>query len=210
MAQVKQSKKQLSFGMLVGIFFGGFALLIIIGLIVGSALKGSSQQTAQIAPQPQPQQQVHPYQGEEQPSDIGNYMENREQLRNMQAISQQLNVMQSQMTGMQNEFNAGNANLGVQLQKMQNDMILLDRRISAMEEALKANATNYPMNGKKKTDWRKERQATGKAINDKHVVAATNGRAWVGEQNISVEVGDQISGRTVTTIDDVRTKVYVN
>ncbi|MCP2041163.1 DNA-binding protein YbaB [Neisseria sp. HSC-16F19] len=210
MAQVKQSKKQLSFGMLVGIFFGGFALLIIIGLIVGSALKGSSQQTTQIAPQPQAQQQVYPYQGEEQSGDIGNYMENREQLRNMQAITQQLNVMQSQMTGMQNEFNAGNANLGVQLQKMQNDMILLDRRISAMEEALKANATNYPMNGKKKTDWRKERQATGKAINDKHVVAATNGRAWITEQNTSIEVGDQIRGRTVTTIDDVRTKVYVN
>ena len=66
------------------------------------------------------------------------------------------------------------------------------------------------MNGNKKSDWRKERQATGKAINDKHVVAATNGRAWVGGQNTSVEVGDQVSGRTVTTIDDVRTKVYVN
>ena len=44
MAQIKQSKKQLSFGMLVGIFFGAFALLIIIGLVMASAMKGSAQQ----------------------------------------------------------------------------------------------------------------------------------------------------------------------
>ena len=112
---------------------------------------------------------------------------------------------------MQTEFNQGNANLGEQLQKINNDLIMLDQRLTHVENTLKSShapASNIQMGNKAADGNRKP--TGGRKVNPKQIAASSNGRTWLSDgKNTSLAVGDQYNGQTIVAIDDVRQQVYI-
>ena len=101
--------------------------------------------------------------------------------------------------------------MGQQLMKIQQDMILLDQRINAIENALKNSSPNKPMSGKQGADWKRERHVQGKIVADKDILASSNGRTWINDgKNTSLDVGERIGSHKIVSIDDARQRVYVN
>ena len=214
MAEIQKTKKQpMSMGKIIGLTFGGMVLVIVLGVVVVKMSMGSGQRPAAQAGQEQqavvtqPQQATgqaqtqYPAEGNPaysgQPADIDSYMNGQNQSREIRAVVEQMAGITTQMTAIQSEFNQGNANLGEQLQKINNDLIMLD-----------PPASNIQMSNKV-TD-RTRKPAGGRKVNPKQIAASSNGRTWLSDgKNTSLVVGDQYNGRTIVAIDDVQQQVYI-
>lgn len=226
MAEIQKTKKQpMSMGKIIGLTFGGMVLVIVLGVVVVKMSMGSGQRQAAQAGQEQqavvtqPQQATgqtqYPAEGNPaysgQPADIDSYMNGQNQSREIRAVVEQMAGITTQMTSMQTEFNQGNANLGEQLQKINNDLIMLDRRLTRLENERKDSqppASNIQMSNKATNGTRKP--AGGRKVNPKQIAASSNGRTWLSDgKNTSLAVGDQYNGRTIIAIDDVQQQVYI-
>lgn len=226
MAEIQKTKKQpMSMGKIIGLTFGGMVLVIVLGVVVVKMSMGSGQRQAAQAGQEQqavvtqPQQATgqtqYPAEGNPaysgQPADIDSYMNGQNQSREIRAVVEQMAGITTQMTAMQTEFNQGNANLGEQLQKINNDLIMLDRRLTRLENERKDSqppASNIQMSNKATNGTRKP--AGGRKVNPKQIAASSNGRTWLSDgKNTSLAVGDQYNGRTIVAIDDVQQQVYI-
>lgn len=226
MAEIQKTKKQpMSMGKIIGLTFGGMVLVIVLGVVVVKMSMGSGQRQAAQAGQEQqavvtqPQQATgqtqYPAEGNPaysgQPADIDSYMNGQNQSREIRAVVEQMAGITTQMTSMQTEFNQGNANLGEQLQKINNDLIMLDRRLTRLENERKDSqppASNIQMSNKATNGTRKP--AGGRKVNPKQIAASSNGRTWLSDgKNTSLAVGDQYNGRTIVAIDDVQQQVYI-
>lgn len=226
MAEIQKTKKQpMSMGKIIGLTFGGMVLVIVLGVVVVKMSMGSGQRQAAQAGQEQqavvtqPQQATgqtqYPAEGNPaysgQPADIDSYMNGQNQSREIRAVVEQMAGITTQMTAMQTEFNQGNANLGEQLQKINNDLIMLDRRLTRIENERKDSqppASNIQMSNKATNGTRKP--AGGRKVNPKQIAASSNGRTWLSDgKNTSLAVGDQYNGRTIVAIDDVQQQVYI-
>lgn len=228
MAEIQKTKKQpMSMGKIIGLTFGGMVLVIVLGVVVVKMSMGSGQRPAAQAGQEQqavvtqPQQATgqaqtqYPAEGNPaysgQPADIDSYMNGQNQSREIRAVVEQMAGITTQMTAIQSEFNQGNANLGEQLQKINNDLIMLDRRLTRLENERKDSqppASNIQMSNKV-TD-RTRKPAGGRKVNPKQIAASSNGRTWLSDgKNTSLAVGDQYNGRTIVAIDDVQQQVYI-
>lgn len=226
MAEIQKTKKQpMSMGKIIGLTFGGMVLVIVLGVVVVKMSMGSGQRPAAQAGQEQqavvtqPQQATgqtqYPAEGNPaysgQPADIDSYMNGQNQSREIRAVVEQMAGITTQMTSMQTEFNQGNANLGEQLQKINNDLIMLDRRLTRLENERKDSqppASNIQMSNKATNGTRKP--TGGRKVNPKQIAASSNGRTWLSDgKNTSLAVGDQYNGRTIVAIDDVQQQVYI-
>lgn len=230
MAEIQKTKKQpMSMGKIIGFTFGGMLLFIVVGVVVVKMSAGSGQRPAAQAgqeqqavvaqPQPAAGQTQYPAEGNPaysgqpagQAADIDQYMNGQNQSREIRAVIEQMAGITTQMTAMQTEFNQGNANLGEQLQKINNDLIMLDQRLTHVENTLKSShapASNIQMGNKAADGNRKP--AGGRKVNPKQIAASSNGRTWLSDgKNTSLAVGDQYNGQTIVAIDDVRQQVYI-
>lgn len=228
MAEIQKTKKQpMSMGKIIGLTFGSMVLVIVLGVVVVKMSMGSGQRPAAQAGQEQqavvtqPQQATgqaqtqYPAEGNPaysgQLADIDSYMNGQNQSREIRAVVEQMAGITTQMTAIQSEFNQGNANLGEQLQKINNDLIMLDRRLTRLENERKDSqppASNIQMSNKV-TD-RTRKPAGGRKVNPKQIAASSNGRTWLSDgKNTSLSVGDQYNGRTIVAIDDVQQQVYI-
>ena len=144
-------KKQLSFGMLLGIFGGGFVLVMIITYFVVAGGGGkeevvqsravttaTAQQTQTQTPLPnQPPTNVNGQpQGYDPNSDINSYYADSRIAAQTTQASRDVGMMNQQLQGIVGEINQGNNNVLAELQKVQTDMILLDQRLTNIEQSL--------------------------------------------------------------------------
>jgi hypothetical protein len=138
-------------------------------------------------------------------------MANQDSISYQESLSKQMESITAQQKVILGQVNAGNNNIQLQLQKMNADMILLDQRITNLENVIKPN---QHMAGKKRNrinNWEKERQPKGKLLNTNLIYATTNERLWlVGDESKSYHVGEKINNHTISYIDDVKNKVYIN
>ncbi len=145
------SKKPMSFGMILGITGGGFVLIMIIAyLVMVPSGKQDSQvtqtrtvttQTTQMANngQPLPNQPpgVQNGAGQFNPNaDVNAYLAQSEIAQQTGQSAREVQMMNAQMQSIVGEVNQGNNNVLQQLQKVQTDMVLLDQRITNIENAL--------------------------------------------------------------------------
>jgi Small-conductance mechanosensitive channel len=233
MAVAEKNKKTMSFNKILTIFGVSFIALIIIGILVAKMMVGNpnkksvsrsienNQQFTQTQAKTQTsgQDQVVNNSSTQQQlgqNDISTYMNQQEEQRNQISISKQMEAISAQMQALNGQFNQGNNNLIMQMQKMNSDLILLDQRITNLENALRPQ--NQQMSGKvmKNNDERKQNQKNkGKILNNNLIQASSNGRIWLSEtkssQNTkSYTVGEKVGKYKLIRVDDVHQKVYVN
>ena len=230
MAVVEKRKKQMSFNKILIIFGGSFVVFILFGIIVASLLSGNSSKK-QVSRSNEPiqqntQSQIGTSQGQlptnpntaiqQQPvgqNDIATYMATQDEMRGQESISKQMQALSSQMQALNGEFNKGNNNLMLQIQKMNSDLILLDQRITNLENALKPQNQQFQqMSGKKYNKSSEDTQKVkGKVVNQNLIQAATNNRIWItGSQTKSFAVGEKVGKHKLIYVDDVHQKVYMN
>lgn len=227
MTELNRNNKKISFKTVVLLTLGGILGFIFLGIFAVNALKNKSNNSTNTQTVQSTQQQentsneINVNQNDirnnnlpNTPSgDINNYMVDKDTLSNQESLSKQMEAISAQQQAILGQVNSGNNNIQLQLQKMNSDMILLDQRITNIENAIKPN---QPMSGKKTEKgymWVKERQfqGKGKQLNNTLINATSNGRFWLaGSHSGSFAVGEKINKHTVMQIDDVKNKVYVN
>lgn len=144
------SKKPMSFGMILGITGGGFILIMIIAyMVMVPSGKQDTQvtqtrtvtQTTQMANngQPLPNQPPGTQNGAGQfnpNADVNAYLAQSEIAQQTGQSARDVQMMNAQMQTIVGEINQGNNNVLQQLQKVQTDMVLLDQRLTNIENAL--------------------------------------------------------------------------
>ncbi len=145
------SKKPMSFGMILGITGGGFILIMIIAyMVMVPSAKQDAQvtqtrtvtQTTQMAnngQQPLPNQPPGTQNGAGQfnpNADVNAYLAQSEIAQQTGQSARDVQMMNAQMQTIVGEINQGNNNVLQQLQKVQTDMVLLDQRLTNIENAL--------------------------------------------------------------------------
>ena len=144
------SKKPMSFGMILGITGGGFILIMIIAyMVMVPSGKQDTQvtqtrtvtQTTQLATngQPLPNQPPGTQTGAGQfnpNADVNAYLAQSEIAQQTGQSARDVQMMNAQMQTIVGEINQGNNNVLQQLQKVQTDMVLLDQRLTNIENAL--------------------------------------------------------------------------
>lgn len=144
------SKKPMSFGMILGITGGGFILIMIIAyMVMVPSAKQDAQvtqtrtvtQTTQMANngQPLPNQPPGTQNGAGQfnpNADVNAYLAQSEIAQQTGQSARDVQMMNAQMQTIVGEINQGNNNVLQQLQKVQTDMVLLDQRLTNIENAL--------------------------------------------------------------------------
>lgn len=144
------SKKPMSFGMILGITGGGFILIMIIAyMVMVPSGKQDTQvtqtrtvtQTTQMANngQPLPNQPPGTQNGAGQfnpNADVNAYLAQSEIAQQTGQSARDVQMMNTQMQTIVGEINQGNNNVLQQLQKVQTDMVLLDQRLTNIENAL--------------------------------------------------------------------------
>ena len=127
-------KKQLSFPMLMGLFGGGFVLVMVITYFVvaggGSKEEVVQSRTVTTTTQPTQPQTYDPN------ADINSYYADSRIAAQTSQASRDVNMMNQQLQGIVGEINQGNNNVLAELQKVQTDMILLDQRLTNIEQSL--------------------------------------------------------------------------
>lgn len=219
MVEVKNTKKEFSIKKVAIIFCICFFSFIIFGVLVGSALT-KNDKPSKVKTIENPQQDIstnaqvtnqNNVKNLPNQSNDFNYMVDKESYSNQESLSRQMDALSMQQQAILGQVNAGNNNIQSQLQKMNSDMILMDQRISNLENVLKSN---QHMSGNKKNNinnWKKERQYRGKKINNGLIYASSNNRMWIqGRTSHSYTTGENIGKKTILNIDDVKQIVYVN
>ena len=144
-------KKPMSFGMIMGLTAGGFVLIIAIGLMFfrpsgkpndeitqsRTVTTTTSQQTTNR--QPLPNQPPAAGAGNFNPNaDVNSYLAESEIAQQTGQSARDVQLMNQQLQSIVGEINQGNNNVLQQLQKVQSDMILLDQRLTNIENSLNA------------------------------------------------------------------------
>ena len=143
-------KKQLSFPMLMGLFGGGFVLVMVITyfVVAGGGSKEEVVQSRTVTTTTQPTQAQTPLPNQPpqgvngQPqtydpnADINSYYADSRIAAQTSQASRDVNMMNQQLQGLVGEINQGNNNVLAELQKVQTDMILLDQRLTNIEQSL--------------------------------------------------------------------------
>lgn len=233
MAVAEKNKKPMSFNKILIIFGASFIGLIVIGVIIAKIMVGNpnkkpvsrsidnNQQSSQTQAQTQTSRQeqaVNNSSTQQQlgQNDISTYMNQQEEQRNQISISKQMEAVIAQMQALNGQFNQGNNNLIMQMQKMNSDLILLDQRITNLENALKPQNQQMSGKGVKNNDEGKQNQKDkGKILNNNLIQASSNGRVWLSETKSSqgtksYAVGEKVGKYKLIRVDDVHQKVYVN
>ena len=153
---LNKKKKELSFPMLVGMFFGGFILIMIITyfVVAGGGNKEEVVQSRTVTTTTQqtqtPLTQQPPYAGQGQvpgqvpgqnydpTQDINSYYTDSKIAAQTTQATKDVMLMNQQVQSIVGEVNQGNNNVLAQLQKVQSDMILLDQRLTNIEASLNA------------------------------------------------------------------------
>ena len=144
------SKKPMSFGMILVITGGGFILIMIIAyMIMVPSGKQDTQitqtrtvtQTTQTANNGQPLPNQPPGMqndaGQFNPNaDVNAYLAQSQIAQQTGQSARDVQLMNTQMQSIVGEVNQGNNNVLQQLQKVQTDMVLLDQRLTNIENAL--------------------------------------------------------------------------
>lgn len=207
----KFSFKNLTFPQLLGVFGGGFFLLIVIVSVVASSASSKKKnpevtvQTANSQTQQQPQKPVT--------ADINEYMDASSSNREKDSLEKQLEAMNQQLGQIQGAVNQTHNNITENMTQMQSDLILLDQRLTNIEQNMGITPQRNQQQGIPKVQQSGQPQqmkGKGKPLTTPSLIQATVGqRVWMDKgQTISLTAGERIGTKTIARVDDIHNVVY--
>ena len=208
------SLKNMSFGKLLGLFAGGFVVFLVAIMVIASLATSKKKEeiTVQVnEPQQQQQQQSQnlPQQPPQQNAtgDIDSYIAGQDNMRDSASIQTELKNISRQMVELQTAVNQTNENIMGNMKKMEADLILLDQRITNLEQ----NKATQQKTQQNSSIQNMSRKGKGSPLKSNNIQATVGNKVWVNETNQSrtIATGDFINRKKITYVDDIKNVVYV-